>query len=641
MAFSSTVLADGSPNLTAALEQITLITAVSYDRRQVIEDLLAAIGGGSILFYHFQTDTLPPSFSVTRSGNVISVAIFGTVTLAQWIADFVGAYGTPFPNSTVTVNGFFLSTWQTLRPAVIAALPADVAQCTVIFSGHSLGAAVALLGALDLCRLPVAAAVEFLGFGLPKTLTAGFAGPFPTANNFISLSDDAISYLPPTDCVSLALRTSTVFLLGIPITWEHFSTGFVLDGSFTLSKKTASYWDATPGPVLLGNTLKGHTINSYVTDIIFAWQRGVGVGIGAQIVPLIVWAASEPSIQNSNVNVDVANYVNFPYQNTSVWFSTPSSPLTPANVTELNTVAGVLSVATGSNAILPTLAEGTSMPDTKLTFFFHAGIQGFSESYIVPGYGPQSILPSALTTYIQKRMLISGPDTVFDYCRASEVGSPRLAFAYYPGTLGLVAPVKGNAGYSLAGTDQPDSALILRRQNGSNWSLQYLRGIPDVCVSQAGQYTPSGPYNTDLLAFMRFVSVTQGWAWRGINKAAQVSAIIAGIVINPGDGTGLITMATPLFQVGQVGKRVAVRISRVNSPRNLNGPLTVTVVSPVVCASLNQLAIAGFVANQGRMTMSPVQNFVITAMTLEKPGERKAGRPFGVPRGRAPNRGVR
>lgn len=643
MGFTAQKKANGQINLSAAIEQLLLITSCYQNDRDSIEEELVALGGGSILDLFFNPDTWPPSFVVVRSGNDICIAITGTTSWPEALGDVLGCIGQRYEGGSEIVHGFFYLAWVAMRNRVKALMPPDVGNCRIMFTGHSYGGCVALLGSIEFKRLNIGATREFLGFGCAKLFGLGFVGPLPELASSLRVDGDIIPYLPMPFMGPTAGDPVGAILLGRNFTWAHPEEQFDLYERYgTIPHVVQQGGDgALPFAQIYGSTYNDHKTANYAAILTSAWRQSENNGTGRMLVPILNHVVEETPRQNVVGLIPPAQIVDIPFQNVQIFSSTPTTPLTPANVSLVTSVGAAFSVATEGSGILRNALEDGNMADSKITFFFRTNVQGFSESYIIPGQDPQSVLVADLVTYVQRRMAICGPQTTWEYVRISSVGNPRLVQIYYPGAPFPNAPVSGNPFYNVSGSNDPDTALIVRRTNAAQFSLQYLRGIPDGVTSYGGIYTPFGPFAADLASFFAHMTNTLKWAWRSNNKALTVSSLIANAFINGADGTGAFTLATPLFPLNLVGKRVAVRISRVNTPRSLNGPLTVTVKDPSTAVTLNQLALSSFAPNVGRMTYTPSTNTVIAQMKVEKAGERKAGRPFGVARGRLPNRGVR
>ncbi|WP_343601363.1 lipase family protein [Mycobacterium sp.] len=139
----------------------------------------------------------------TTSG-IAFVSFRGSSDIADWIADFDAV-----PESYLPVAGFgrvhagFQDVYELVRASVAANLGAATAGCDqILLTGHSLGAALAVLGAPDIARTMPPNAIEprLITFGGPRVGLSDFADAFNAAIdscfrvvNFL----DIVPHVPP------------------------------------------------------------------------------------------------------------------------------------------------------------------------------------------------------------------------------------------------------------------------------------------------------------------------------------------------------------------------------------------------------------------------------------------------------------
>ena len=119
----------------------------------------------------------------TRTGFV---SFRGTSDVADWLADFDAV-----PENYVLVSGFgnvhagFLEVYATVRNSIAVNLATAIAECDqILVTGHSLGAALAVLAAPDILRNMPPNKIE------PRLIT--FAGPRVGLTDFAAAFDAAI-----------------------------------------------------------------------------------------------------------------------------------------------------------------------------------------------------------------------------------------------------------------------------------------------------------------------------------------------------------------------------------------------------------------------------------------------------------------
>jgi len=133
----------------------------------------------------------------------IVVSFRGTHNLRNWIVDLKFSKLTPFENfPNVSVHDGFYSAYQRLQPQVISAvdsLQAQFPDYNIIVTGHSLGAALATLAAMDVGRRSNNTYVWH--YGSPRVGNQGFSDLFraiiPRAHYRHTNNRDIVPHLPP------------------------------------------------------------------------------------------------------------------------------------------------------------------------------------------------------------------------------------------------------------------------------------------------------------------------------------------------------------------------------------------------------------------------------------------------------------
>lgn len=229
MGFTAQKKANGLLNLSACLEQLAFIALCYQNQEAQNASVLNELGGGTTLGFYWNPDSYPPSWNIVRSGNDICIAITGTTSWPEALGDLLGCIGMPYEGGFSTAHAFFYPNWLNIETRIKRAMPADVANCRILFTGHSYGAAVAFLGALAFERDNIGSSREFLGFGTPKTFQTGFHETLPSIASTLRVQGDIVPYLPTPFAgqVSPVLNLPQL-ALGRNITWEHSEKVFLL-----------------------------------------------------------------------------------------------------------------------------------------------------------------------------------------------------------------------------------------------------------------------------------------------------------------------------------------------------------------------------------------------------------------------------
>ncbi|HTA47555.1 MAG TPA: lipase family protein [Bryobacteraceae bacterium] len=173
------------------------------------------------------------------------VSFRGTETPEEWLKDFE-ALALPFgdiANSGLVHQGF-AAVYLTIRDSVIAGVDtAKVGAASMWVTGHSLGAAVAALSALDFAKNAVPPLA-------PQLYT--FAGPRVGNDDFKTLFDATIPV-----CYRVWNRWDIVPQLPAPPLFIHVGQGVEVDGGFTLDLAKAHSLTDSYKPGLLKLPAKG------------------------------------------------------------------------------------------------------------------------------------------------------------------------------------------------------------------------------------------------------------------------------------------------------------------------------------------------------------------------------------------------
>lgn len=152
----------------------------------------------------------------------------GSSDLSDWLADFdvipagyrpVAGFG--------QVHGGFQDVYECTRASIVAQLPAALAGCqTILLTGHSLGAALAVLAAPDIARAMPPNTIEprLVTFGGPKVGLVDFATAFDAAIeccyrvvNFL----DIVPLVPPDPYLHVGSGISIDSGGKIDVGWRH------------------------------------------------------------------------------------------------------------------------------------------------------------------------------------------------------------------------------------------------------------------------------------------------------------------------------------------------------------------------------------------------------------------------------------
>lgn len=571
----------------------------------------------------------------------------------QIFADIIGAFGTDYYGLGCQAHSLFLAIWLGMKARVYAALPEGWQTQEVNFFGHSMGGGIGLLAGLEMARQNPACTVLTWTIGAPKVLTAGLNQlPVPLYSYHTDNWLDPIPSLPPNGLISV-LRIHPVARWALPVPWTQFGAGFAMDANGVLTPQSSAFWDGNPGPGSIQALANYHPIAVYMQRAEIRYRSRCPAPV-SDLITLSASLRNLPLVQNGNYNVDPRDYIDVPYQNANAFVGEPANPINQGNLGLIDTVAGSIVTLERTNALLQ--PQGSAMP-SKITFFYSIGPrQGVSESWFSPATPSTAVTLANIGQFVNARMNISGVNTFFTYCRIATLTPPvtnrRLVSIYYPqdlvGTTRM--PINTQGQYFLPGgldegSNDPWSSMLVRRWNGAQYSLGYVRGVPDAIDQTGGQvFLPLPPPYVNAFNTYAALVATLGWGWIAsapsanspcnLTAAAQNANGTAALTfaVNGATGIGLFG-ATPV-----VGSRTQLRISQQVLPQGFNGTYTVVITSPTTCNSFRPLNVGTFVSGNGQGTIFTRTLVPVTNMKIEKFVSRKAGLPFGASRGRRRNR---
>ena len=264
------------------------------------------------------------------------------------------------------------------------------------------------------------------------------------------------------------------------------------------------------------------------------------------------------------------------------------------------------------------------MPQIRATFFFKDdGGFGWSETI----HSSKATLASVETSAIalaSRRIACMGNSSHLVFLRISDdlVRRDSLIDKISPGSTTNPNPAAG-------GSDSANLCLLIALKSGSmvRRSL-YMRGIPDNCVTDSGQFTPSGPFTNAFNSWSQMI-LADGWAIRSRDPLAP-TAVIVGLTQAP--GTGLITVTTLLPHGFQPNDSVS--ITQVKGATTANGSWSIFSVPSTTTFTFGSFQLlppwqGGGLARKGAFTINQIDT-----VQANRVSHRISGRPFDAPRGR-------
>jgi len=287
---------------------------------------------------------------------------------------------------------------------------------------------------------------------------------------------------------------------------------------------------------------------------------------------------------------------------------------------------------------------------SKITFFYHDNLAGFSESWIDNARGVIDYPVANIITYLNARMLISGVNTQWDYVRVNDTdvalkrrvkvflaGDPLIEAANVSPT-GIYREVRGG---KREPSDFGGTRFLIRKNSADLFQARFfMGGGPDIQIDAGGIYQGTGLFPANFTAFAAALKGL-GYGWNSYTTPIQGSTAALQNAVTGTDGICTITVApiganpAPFLPPILPGQHIVVRIANQVSPKNANGTFTVVVTGPLTCRTVKPLSINNFIAGNGTLSIKKTVAFkAVDTLTIVRIVKRGPGRPFGLYRGR-------
>lgn len=642
--------------------------AVSFGATDLIRQWVEWAGGGT---FNLITPNGPLASGavVIQDGEKAIICLGGTRSLAQLGAQIVGSCCLADPVGEGNVGAFWGEYANRLSPALDAAIGPLPGDAPALLFGHSLGAAVAQILACRYRHTSNRVVAGLVTTGQPRAGDASLQTNNPPFYTRIVNQGDPVTGIPPQGNTLTSIGSTAS--LGISNfnyahggqMWQLTATSFGPAADITVPATLSTFLDATlQGPAVEAAILQFHDIAVYAARLL-------------QFVEPLAQRPDITAVKAINVQLD-----GLAGQQSVLPLPVPIPPLAQRNVLAapnviIDPIPAHLPLVdlrqliqfiqfniprVFSNIANPILLfSENGMPAlVKCTFMFTQRNQGWSESYYRTGSLADTVqkaydLGSAL-------MAFRGLNTGLNGVRIALVNVPRV---FPVSRLAQLLPPLSTwaSGTAVINGDKDSDAastcMLMRCYDGTGNAAAkfiFMRGISDNFVVAGGVPVPQGmSIFGGAWTTLQTTLGSNGWGWVGNNATPTVQPITGLAYTAPNSGFVAITFTGPLFPVGyplNAGVTVPIRISRLISPANLNGSIPVVLGgSLAACTTKKRVAILNWDGASGQASFNAKQFWQFmpytapgglgnTGILLDRIGERKPGRPFGTPPGRAKNR---
>lgn len=560
----------GQPILdpAAAAQQLAGVACVYQARPDKLAELFAP--AQVVRFVHRET-TWPPSYAVLSwpdSQHLIIVA--GTTNLApQVLGHIAGSFGRPGDPDPVTVNGQWAAVWEVMREEIRPLIGDLPANGHVYVSGHSYGAAVAAIAAVDYAGRWGGERVSLLQIGSPKTFTPDRPHEFPHVWQRLESTDDPVPTLPPTlDGVDVILNWADPlsWLPRFP-QWVHYGIGWTIypNGEFA--------WPyANPDPLPPGvstSPLDAHRLRNHWGRLAARYVTHGGSDAYTQALDICDQVLAGPVVQTETPELPRV---------------VPGPDGTPFTVPDY---AGItVSPLFSSGATMPPIPVELAEPYYKVTHFFNWNEAGWDESYWVNAVGGTNPMLTAVNwgielVTIRKKALWNQAKYVG--LRVSTLEKPHVSTPDKSANTGF-----GTFPSTVNDKPLPKGSCVFARQQDESFTYdaeRVYRGITEeflgVANINATKFTPTPRAVQWLQQMNNFLRA--GYGGPGTPGGATVQCGI--LAVNKGaanpvspvskvdvDAAGFLRITTPndVFPVVN-GSRIHLAVTRTRCARGISG----------------------------------------------------------------------
>lgn len=624
-----------TPDAAPAAQQLAIIACLYQNRRDLVEQLLGA--DGEVLVWHWFDYSYPPSWCVIRSGAGRYFVVWsGTTSISHWAVHVSGLRGTPGGIVGGTVNYAWYRVWEGyMRDEIRAHIDAAPGPTSLHFSGHSYGAALAHIAAVEEQARYPALKVECLTFAQPKTYLGGQESRQPSKLYRLRSYYDAVPYTPPERKYFALLQfIPAVSWTNLLLKWQHYGIDYWIGpgGRFGVGEEAP---DPLPPGVAVGIVSEHYTRN-YWGRLLAHYTVNGGPPEMAAALAIADIALTAPDAQR--LAPDLSPFVLGP--------SLEEVPIPFDGIVPDDDSDGASSMA----ATYPAPLTGGRIMQALI--FINAKDGGWDEGFHLHHNNtgdPYIAAAQWLQSYIDIRRKVLSNKATIDYLRISDISIRGDAFVRVKPDIGmgpgLVSGFSGspNDGWQLTLGDETRTVRANRQLRG--WPDALLASVMELGVHQR-------PVSPLTVAFLTAVTTLLTNALPVPNNGT-ITPVIRSLSKNPAvgrqweithfgvDATGRlkVTIVPSAFTIGQ-GETLYVTHKRTLGVTGVNGTHVVvaadfSVPQPVITfADRPPVDITELDGVTGSLARREVQDIPIKFVDILRASYRQTGRPSAGSRGR-------
>ena len=600
---------DGTPDYCAMLQMITSQACIEWNHQPKMAQCIAECGGGELRGWTFLIDGLPSSWCSWKVGNDIVINITGTASSSVWMRNMGGVVSTAYDGGGCQAHRYVQQFWNTLKPAIMASLPADIPAFRYKLTGHSMGDMVSYHAALDFARTFGAERVQYMGFGGGKSLSNNYTGARPDTEFLVAGTNDVVPYLPSNGITSFLDSNIPGIAWAIPTDWIHYTDNFLINDFGDLSSRDAAWFQQLPSKQQFSSWDTEHLIQNYQRRIEQGWTRRTNGLCSPGLILISQFLRNSPVVQNLNVNLNPGAFIDVADVNGNLFNQPNNGPVNNGNLGQIQNAVGQINqvqVANGNN-IGHTGKNMTALSNYyKITLHLNTPREGRAFSVIL-SLGSNSTFDQAnvrANTLAQNYAKCMGNKNAGDAKNFSGDGIPciewiTVADAFNNKNSRLFGPFYNQASYMGPNTVQNQacdvfSNTVMKQMYGTSdqdANIQSHRpiaisGIPDD-VSKGENFVfgtlvaPGVLWETNFDALLAYLkNAGTAWGFLGIGKNAPY--------LSATNATWDATNSRWIITVDTTGWHTGDRITLVKADKpGWSGSYKIVVINPTSIALVN------------------------------------------------------
>lgn len=331
------------PDYDSLLEQCSLIVALGNNQRNIAQEIIDNIGGGTIDYWTWNNDELPPSYFIWHQGNDYSIVFDGS---SNWLQIYKLAQNSLIDFAVEgypLVNSFAAWLESEQRINIRSRLPINLSGKTLHVSGHSLGAWMSWLTSLRYVPIMGTTGVQLMTLGMPKLWSANPGNLRPQKLCAAFNQGDPAPYLPPYGVAIMLPATQNDYISSDSIFWQHYNQVFqIAHPAGNLIERDPTYFNFFRTSSFIDPTFASHNMKDYLKWILVGWKANVNSGQNLPNVPIAEVLAASPEVQTTTAEFDPADYINYGEANSLFESVNPNAPLNLGNITRTAYVGGTI-----------------------------------------------------------------------------------------------------------------------------------------------------------------------------------------------------------------------------------------------------------------------------------------------------------